>query len=465
MGTRAIITHPTNPSGTALRIEPHFESAFCTPNRSVPNAAVVNVLGTSGDFTRISYQSTDHELIGWVRSALLSMLPNFGGTSATEILAPTTVGDCFLEFKLGPETGLRVPPQEQAPLLGLPPQYHHLTVRTIVLLHRKDLHNEEDMVSWPDHGGIPDKAKGRDTKPCYTKLEARLVTPPVPTPKKAKVASDGWHVYVDEYGAASGEIGTQPGKFAEARPKHDPEVETLHDWPEQSCGPACFDQIRLTSVGLTAVHIHSVRCYFFPAGRVVATVEEIFSPSTSFGDYPPAMMAGAGLPLSMRQARFGGGEWAIEHGALLPESLNARGMYPGAIQLGVWPELVHANPQPRLATLDNAALLLDMPPGVKRLYLEFACGDTNFDVATPAEEQRQEDGYYGKRGWAKLCMTGIRSKRAFLDRENVPPAGVLACVVDAASLPADEKLRVESRNGHATWLMGYRMLVLEPEEE
>jgi len=38
-------------------------------------------------------------------------------------------------------------------------------------------------------------------------------------------------------------------------------------------------------------------------------------------------------------------------------------------------------------------------------------------------------------------------------------------VVDAASLPADEKLRVESRNGHATWLMGYRMLVLEPEEE
>lgn len=153
MGTRAIITHPTNPSGTALRIEPHFESAFCTPNRSVPNAAVVNVLGTSGDFTRISYQSTDHELIGWVRSALLSMLPNFGGTSATEILAPTTVGDCFLEFKLGPETGLRVPPQEQAPLLGLPPQYHHLTVRTIVLLHRKDLHNEEDMVSWPDHGG------------------------------------------------------------------------------------------------------------------------------------------------------------------------------------------------------------------------------------------------------------------------------------------------------------------------
>ena len=124
-------------------------------------------------------------------------------------------------------------------------------------------------------------------------------------------------------------------------------------------------------------------------------------------------MAGAGLPLSMRQARFGGGEWAIEHGALLPESLNARGMYPGAIQLGVWPELVHANPQPRLATLDNAALLLDMPPGVKRLYLEFACGDTNFDVATPAEEQRQEDGYCAPTPESSLTvLTALRSQQA-----------------------------------------------------
>ena len=114
----------------------------------------------------------------------------------------------------------------------------------------------------------------------------------------------------------------------------------------------------------------------------------------------------------------------------------------------------------RTTSNSGTALSIRVPQGAKRLYIEFACGDTQFQTNVPHTEQKQSDGYYGKRGWAKLCVTAVKSQRQLMIRENVPPSGVLACIADARMFAPGEELVVESKD-HPTWLMGYRVLCIE----
>jgi hypothetical protein len=418
---------------------------------SVPNGAIVDVLQTRDVFAEIELQSSGAPLKGWVRTQYLTFL-------ATDAEAC-----CFAEFVLPSSEGTRVEPERKPLIFELPTTQRSQTLRSAVLVHRKDLNNPADMASWPDHGGNPDNAKGRDTKPCYTKVEGRLAEGMVPTdcvqpPTKKPKTTRYWHTYVDEYGAGSGQPDTQPGKFAEARPRHDPEVETLHDWPKQACGPSTFDAFRLTNVGTSAVHIHALRAYFYPSGKVTSTIEQILTPGTTFGDYPPDHPGSTNL----QPARFGGGEWALQHGVLHADQLNEQGMYPKSVELGPYLDGVPEGvPALQSGSLRGGELLLDVPDSARNLYLELACGDTRFDVGRPYTEQRQSDGYYGSRGWAKLSITSMDGDSRFMWMENVPPAGVLACAIDVALLAHKPKqLKISSHN-HATWLMGYRMLILE----
>lgn len=456
---QAVHEHPTMAIGTTLRNKPTEQSDMVS-YESVPNGASVDVLQIHGIFAQIRFTApTGTSVHGWIRHQYLKFLPTSTTSSFAEFVLPSVESE-----------GMRVEPGAEPINLELPLAQRDQILRTVILVHRKDIENSGDMASWPDHGGNPDDAKGRDTKPCYTKVEARLAaaigpsSPACAQPRAKKARNERtWHTFVDEYGAGSGAPHTQPGKFAEARPKHDPEVETLHDWPEQTCGPSHFDAFRLTNVGASAVHIHALRAYFYPSGKIVSILQQILTPGTCFGQYPPAHPGCTGL----ERTEFGGGEWALEHQKLTVEQLNEKGMYPDAVELG---ERV-ANAKVRsMRTLQNGSLragelILDVPDDAHALYLELACGDTSFNVNQPCAEQRQSDGYYGKRGWAKLCITDMQSGAKFMWMENVPPAGVLACAIDATQLEqleSPKQLLVSSRH-HPTWLMGYRMLALKPE--
>ena len=70
-------------------------------------------------------------------------------------------------------------------------------------------------------------------------------------------------------------------------------VEGLHDWPAQQWGPAKFDRIRLTSVGLSAVHVHKLRVHCYPPEAVKGEASAvILTRHTKFGDYVPSVATG-----------------------------------------------------------------------------------------------------------------------------------------------------------------------------
>lgn len=141
----------------------------------------------------------------------------------------------------------------------------------VILEHRKAEENKKDMESVvykdPSKKGAFDDAKG-----SYTRVEMRFT------------GTDSWHTYLS-FG--------HPQKFAEPRSRQMPEVEGLHDWPAQQCGPRAFDRIKLTSVGLSAVHVHKLRVHCYPPEAVKGEPRTVvLIQHTAFGDYVPQLVAG-----------------------------------------------------------------------------------------------------------------------------------------------------------------------------
>ena len=101
------------------------------------------------EFSQICWLKGDLE--GWVRTKYLT----FSDTEAAPaVLAPCVSSLCFAEFKLpasdgGFREGMRISPGRATPILELPLELRSHIVRMVVLEHRKDLDNADDMASWP----------------------------------------------------------------------------------------------------------------------------------------------------------------------------------------------------------------------------------------------------------------------------------------------------------------------------
>ena len=192
----------------------------------------------------------------------------------------------------------------------------------VILEHRKATENKEDMASVKYDDDPSKKGAFVDSKGAYTRVEVKFA------------GKEQWFTYLS-FGYAQ--------KFAEPRHVGQPEVEGLHDYPAQKCGPAIFDRIRLTSVGLSAVHVHKLRVHCYPPEKVLAGAPEpvILTPHTRFGDYVPSLLAGGKKPSSIKKPVFGGGEDGLHlveaslAGSEYKPGLSA--LYPGAAQIGSCP--------------------------------------------------------------------------------------------------------------------------------
>jgi hypothetical protein len=221
----------------------------------------------------------------------------------------------------------------------------------------------------------------------------------------------------------------QPKKFAEARQ----EVERLHDLPD-SKGP--ISAVRIRNVGVDPVHVQGLTLHFLPP-KPKSFDEALLMPTTSFGD--------AWSEVSPRTARL--------------RDVQVQGTrYPGGITLnnnGKWTPTSQATAEKVAArgwTVDRDSVSIPLTPGKRLRLAEVAVGDTQPDP------DRNGDGSFGRKGYAKLNMTIERhdgTRVPLTTGENIPSEGVLVAGSEHRVEPGD-RLRIQV-SADTAGLMGVRL--------
>lgn len=315
---------------------------------------------------------------------------------------PTSKTTTTLTYESQSSSGDELKPGERF-IYQIPAEFRGRVVRDIVLKHRK----EPSRMESADGGWDPDGA--------YSRVLIK------------DSGTGEWVGWRDPAGYSS-------DKFAEPRNASDPENEALHDWVS-TVGEVKPTLISVENVGQTdqsISNIHGLELVFFPEAPQTTYQERTFSPGTSFVD----------LEKGSREPRYGGGP-------------NFSGKYPGALTLGSYSHESSVTDENQNEYLDSSGRLhIKLPTGRKLVSFEISAGDTHPD------QMHNKDGHTGTLGWAKL-YAGIRNSSGqvdyFMNRVNVPPAGVLAGgPKEEKIIKEGEELVVESRDDR-TYVMGYRL--------
>lgn len=336
----------------------------------------------------------------------------------TEVFfTPTSRTSTTVRYIMPNHSGKEITPGERW-LFEVPEDLRGANIRTVILAHRKD-------------SKYAASVKGKyDNEGAYNLVTAR----------NAKTGD--WVTWSDQYGSK---------KFAEPRSSGDPENENLHDWLD-SVGEVAVDLVSVTNVGSgknAVANVHFLEIEFFPAGKVTGKIEKIFTPGTKF----------VNPEKGITEPSYGGGMG----GHLSDSVLKTKGLYPDSVKIGSWGS-DNAEIDENIS-LKGGRLHIKLPEGKKLGGLEVAVGDTVFDKNRPASEQTNQDGHYGTLGFAKLSArlqnsqgaTGSSYGKAFMERMNVPPSGVLSggpVDVGYVTKAGDEIVIDASSNA---WVMGLRV--------
>jgi len=317
-----------------------------------------------------------------------------------------------LEFRATESDGRELKPGHRLAFV-VPEDFRGRLVRDVILRHRKGEKGRE--LIGPD---------GYDPHGAYSRLEAR------------DSETKEWKGWRDP-------AGYNPVKFAEPRPAHDPENETLHDWLA-TVGKIKPDAIRVTNVGehevYSASRIHGVEVVFFPELDGVTYQERIYCQGTQFIDIDKGRL----LPT------YGGGE-------------HTEGRYEGAIALNRSGEALYdlgtdAGPG---VQKEYSKLILDLDAGKSLAQVEVALGDTEHLASI-----NPKAGRHTRLGWAKLWVGIKRAETGeidwFIENANIPPQGVIAGGphLEQNKVKQGDKLIIESR-ADAAYIMGWRLAYKE----
>lgn len=335
-------------------------------------------------------------------------------------LRPTMTTLTSVSFAIGDGSGVRMRPGESW-IFEIPKSYHCCNLLTVVLSHRKPTEDVYLMESYSDE---------YDKEGAYTLIQAQRV----------------------DKGLVSWMDGSASIKFAEPRPKDDPEEENLHDWLVYCGRIQCFG-IVLTGKGVGPrgiACIHKLAVEFEPPFTMHALQEKIFTTGTTFvridqsGRFDPKC-----------RVIFGGGPDAP--GQTL-ESLVSKGLYPGSVMLGIACKDMSKDFGNGIR-LVKGRLHVALIPSKVFLMIEVSCGDTIFDKDIDAEK-KNKDGHYGRLGWAKLFARLANQERFIMWNVNVPPNAVLrggANELEGHLCVYGEEIVIESRYC-PTFVMGLRVI-------
>jgi hypothetical protein len=313
---------------------------------------------------------------------ILTRMMKAKGENVVDVIGgPSSTTANAMTFDFGP--GGRLLQPGDLLMLGVPAEWRKRTVGTVVLVHRQDEAMDRGL----------DAATGRDASPGLTAVNIHS-------------ADDGtWRKWNCPWGG-NGKWGA---KFAERRPEHDPEFESMFEWNIHGHHDADKERstlkhavhangVRLACVGDDPVIVHKLIIDFI-GERPTSTMEKVFTPGTNLGDWE----TGEGRT-------FGGGQ-------------QFRGTYPDALQLGTPTGGAGAAGLPDGWKLHNGMLEVELPPGKVITGVDLACGDTKPDGL------RNKDGGWGTSGKSRLSM-GVQDALGnvawFVDRIGVPPQGVLS---------------------------------------
>jgi len=316
----------------------------------------------------------------------------------------------------------KIPEQDLKPgeiaYFAVPPDLSDRPIRFAVLGHRQDPATEK--------GSKP--GEKWDAVPGLTSVQFHA---------KDEPGNKGWHFWE---GQASGNMGA---KFAEVR--ETPEIENLYEFAkygtgnvstgEQSTRPLPVDAIRMVSTGKDVVKISEITLKVLPP-KPDRYIEHSFSNGTKFGD-----------PETLHGETLGGGQ-AFE------------GTFPGALALKPFGQMPNPPALPPGWYLEKGQLHIPLPKGASMTGLELAIGDSHDDKKT------NSDGGYGKQGWAKAnayLQKANGQRDTILDRENVPPEGVLVGTAADGCYQAQEgdEIVIDSKSD-TSYLMGLRIWLNDP---
>jgi hypothetical protein len=248
---------------------------------------------------------------------------------------------------------------------------------------------------------------------------------------RTRASKEQWRYW---NGSASGDKGS---KFAEV--SHAFEIENLYQWMKLGHGSVNGDKVlhdrlspsivRLVNTGTDEVEIDevTVKARF---GKVSESPASTFVDGTAFGDL------------------------ASENGYAIGGGQQAKGRFPGALELGGG----KAAPAklPSGWTFENGVVRIPLPKGKKFRGFEAAVGDSHPDGVI------NSDGGYGTKGWAKLSAeieSGGSIKETLMSRENVPPEGFLSGGPQRCEYVTTEGDTLVLRShSDTTYLSGLRLL-------
>lgn len=328
-------------------------------------------------------------------------------------LKPTMRTSSSITYTLEPEVTLQ---PGEAIYFGVPGDIAKRSVRFTVLGHRQDKETEKGWgATRPDWDDVPG----------YTSVQFHSST-------------DKAHPWRYWMGDASGKFGS---KFAEIRPKGEPEIENLYEFRIHGHGgvdggggttdPLYADAIRLVATGKDQVLISQITMKVAPP-KPERYISQTFSPGTDLGDADGV------------DAKYGGGQ-------------GFEGKFPDALVLAPYGKGAGDKPAnlPNGWRMKGNKVYIPLPTGVSVTGLELAMGDSHPDGI------RNKDGGWGTLGYAQISA---RLKRAngstdvLMNRENVPPEGVLVGTPQDGcykTQPGDE-LELET-NRDTSYIMGLRI--------
>jgi hypothetical protein len=237
-------------------------------------------------------------------------------------------------------------------------------------------------------------------------------------------------------GSSSGEQGA---KYAEPRPKSDPEMENLYDWGglghhgvnggSHSKAPLKPIALKVVSTGKSPVLVSELTLKVSPP-QADDFATGIFSAGTAFPQ-----------PGSSEKPRFGGGQ-------------KLKGRFPGALVLNALGK-ESSVPMPQGWGSRSGELRIPIPKGRKLTSVEIACGDSYQD------EKPNSDGGFGLQGWGRLTVELHRAngkRETLMNRENVPPEGLLvASPVECDRKSGEGEQLVIRATGSPVYIMGVRV--------
>lgn len=332
------------------------------------------------------------------------------------IKKPTAQSSVSATFRFGGE-GRMLKPGEQL-LLALPAHLQGRPVRHLILSHRQDHAH--------DTGTTP--GQKWDANPGLTAVHLHASNLP---------EGQAWRHWNSPWGSS----GSEGAKFAEARSSGDPEFELEFDWHSRghqgatgggySNAPLLVDAARVKSVGKDPIFLHEVTVQVLPP-KPDKYLQATFCEGTNIGDHE-----------TTKGRKFGGGQ-------------AHQGKFPGALELSGWGTGgAGAAKLPDGWSMKNGELHVKLTPGMRFTGVDIACGDSHPDGV------HNKDGGWGTPGWSRLSI-GVQRNGGpvdwFIDRQGVPPEGVLSggpTELDFVAKSGDEV--VFKASGDTTYVMALRI--------